>query len=56
MKMKYSSLKTCLTATETHVPRGIKVLPATQQRWHSRLYHQLLKAGTRFSDQKGCKA
>ena len=29
------------------------VLPATWQRWHSRLYPQPIKAGTRFSDRRG---
>jgi len=29
------------------------VIPATQQRWHSHLYTQPVKAGTRFSDPGG---
>jgi len=29
---------TCHTATGTHMPYGITQLPATRQRWHSRLY------------------
>ena len=53
-KEAYSSL--CCkhhTATGTHVPYGITVLPATRQRWHSRLYPKPIKAGTRFSDPRG---
>jgi len=50
---EYSSWQTCLTATGTHVPHGIIVLPATQQKWHSCLYPQPIKAGTRFSNPRG---
>ena len=32
---------TCYTATWTHVSEDHTVLPATRQRWHSRLYPQL---------------
>jgi len=34
----YSSSQGCHTATRTHMPYGITVLPATRQRWHSRPY------------------
>ena len=34
----YSSSQSCHTATGTHMPYRITVLPATRQRWHSRPY------------------
>jgi len=34
----YSSSQGCHTATGTHIPHGITVLPATRQRWHSHSY------------------
>ena len=35
---------TCHTTMGTHMPCRITVLPATQQRWHSRLYPSLVIA------------
>jgi len=43
---RYGNSRAILDYTDT-------VLPATRQRWHSRLYPQLIKASTRFSDSRG---
>jgi len=45
-----ASFTVCRTATGTHVPYGITVLPATRQ-WPGRS-----KAGTRLATPEGCKA
>jgi len=54
--MEYSSLQTRRTATGTHMPYGITVLPATRQRWHSCLCASQLRLVLDLPTPEGWKA